>query len=50
MLLEYLLFTQQKMNTSLISEVETEEILSEETNHLFAKILKELAHEAYLIA
>ncbi|PFC74391.1 phosphoadenosine phosphosulfate reductase, partial [Bacillus cereus] len=30
--------------------VETEEIPSEETNHLFAKILKELAHEAYLIA
>ncbi len=30
--------------------IETEEILSEETNHLFVKILKELGNEAFLIA
>ena len=29
--------------------IETEEILSEETNHLFVKILKELRNEAFLI-
>ncbi len=29
--------------------IETEEILSEEINHLFAKILKELGNEAFLI-
>lgn len=30
--------------------LETEELLSEETNHLFAKILKEMANETFLIA
>ncbi|WP_257151800.1 hypothetical protein [Bacillus thuringiensis] len=30
--------------------IEAEEILSEETNHFFAKILKELGNEAFLIA
>lgn len=30
--------------------IETEQILSEETNHLFAKGLKELGTEAFLIA
>lgn len=30
--------------------IEVEEILSEETNHLFAKVLKELGNEAFLIA
>lgn len=30
--------------------IETEEKLSEETNYLFAKLLKELGNEAFLIA
>jgi len=29
--------------------IETEEMLSEETNHLFAKVLKEFGNEAFLI-
>lgn len=30
--------------------IEAEEIQSEETNHLFAKVLKELGNETFLIA
>lgn len=29
--------------------LETEDLLSKETNHLFAKILKEVGNEAFLI-
>ncbi|EOO04734.1 hypothetical protein IAW_06048 [Bacillus cereus str. Schrouff] len=34
----------------LSSLIETADLLSEENNHLFAKILKELGNEEFLIA
>lgn len=44
-----LLYTAEFTNR-LSRLLETEELLSEETNHLFAKILKNLANETFLIA
>ncbi|HDR8481089.1 phosphoadenosine phosphosulfate reductase family protein [Bacillus cereus] len=44
-----LLYTAEFTNR-LSRLLETEELLSEETNHLFAKILKKLANETFLIA